>query len=573
MVESGLSIPFATRPPLTKTPRSFSHPKDPVRRAILQQEVDTLILKGAIYPVLYPGAGFYGNIFTVPKKNGKWRLVVDLSPLNVHVKQIPFKMETAASVRLAIRPGDWATSIDLSDAYFHITMSRSARRYLRFVWNGTVYEWLALPFGYSLAPLAFTKVTKEFAACIRREGIRLRVYLDDWLILHTTRAGCLTHTHRVVEVAVSLGFVINEAKSDLVPSQTFEYLGMLFRTASFTVQPTERRASDLLEFALSLCQRSHASVRQLSRLLGLMESVANLIPLGRVEKRPLQREVKNRASLPLDYDQSLVLGPWFTQAVSPWLNREWLTSGVPISPERPEQYLYSDASLHGWGAHLGALSVSGLWTAAEARMHINALELEAVSRGLAHFAHVLRGSSVVVCGDNTTALAYIRNQGGTFSDTLSIQAETLCRWVHRHDLTLSVQFVPGQMNLVADLLSRSSQVLPTEWTIAHHALHRVWARWGKSMVDLFANSFTHRLPLYCSPVQDPAAWRRDAFAFSWAGLDAYAFPPTALIPKVLVKFRQDRPTLTLITPFWPKATWFPEVVSLSHEAHLPLDLR
>ena len=62
--------------------------------------------------------GFYGRLFVVPKSTGGWRLVLDLSPLNVFLKKCPFRMDTLVSVRDAVRVGDWATSIDLSDAYF-----------------------------------------------------------------------------------------------------------------------------------------------------------------------------------------------------------------------------------------------------------------------------------------------------------------------------------------------------------------------------------------------------------------------------------------------------------------------
>jgi hypothetical protein len=66
--------------------------------------------------------------------------------------------------------------VDLTDAYFHLLIHRKDRRWLRFVWKGTVYQFRFLPFGLSLAPLIFTKVTRELALLARSEGIRLRVF-------------------------------------------------------------------------------------------------------------------------------------------------------------------------------------------------------------------------------------------------------------------------------------------------------------------------------------------------------------------------------------------------------------
>ena len=71
-----------------------------------------------------------------------------------------------------------------------------------------------------------------------------------------------------------------------------------------------------------------------------------------------------------------------------------------------------------------------------------------------------------------------------------------------------------------------------------------------------------RLPRYCSRVQDPAAWRIDAFSFQWKGFRGYAFPPISLIPRILRKIREDQARVVLIAPWWPRRNWFPELVGL-----------
>ena len=119
----------------------------------------------------------------MPKKSGQYRPVLDLSTLNGYIRQIHFQMETPDKIRLSINPGDWATSLDLRDAYFHLLMHPSCHKFLRFVWRDVVYQFVALPFGLSLAPFIFSKVVKEFVGIQRTQGHRVRDYLDDWLIL------------------------------------------------------------------------------------------------------------------------------------------------------------------------------------------------------------------------------------------------------------------------------------------------------------------------------------------------------------------------------------------------------
>ena len=197
--------------------------------------------KGAIEEVSPHSRAFYGRLFTVPKSSGGLRPVLDLSPLNKHLQVIHFRMETPRSVRDAIRPGDWATSLDLKDAYFHVPIHRSSRKFLRFVWNDRVFQFRALPFGLSLAPWVFTKITRELAILARSRGIRLRMYLDDWLTLAASSPLALAHTEELMDLTLSLGFLPNWEKSALTPSQQFVYLGMDFDTVTYTVRPAPAR--------------------------------------------------------------------------------------------------------------------------------------------------------------------------------------------------------------------------------------------------------------------------------------------------------------------------------------------
>jgi hypothetical protein len=101
-------------------------------------------------PVSSIDPGFYSRLLIVPKKTGGMRPVIDLSILHTCLVVLHFKMETNRSIRASILPGMWTTSLDLSDAYFHIPICHSYRRYLRFAWDNRVYQ-----FGLSTAPLVF----------------------------------------------------------------------------------------------------------------------------------------------------------------------------------------------------------------------------------------------------------------------------------------------------------------------------------------------------------------------------------------------------------------------------------
>ena len=143
------------------------------------------------------------------KMSGGLRPVINLKPLNLFIKKEKFKMETTRSIRKALSLGDWATSIDLKDAYFHIPVHPNFRKYLRIVVGGKVFQFKALPFRLSPAPREFCRVTGVLGTLFHKLTICLHVYLDDWLLRATSRAICLAHTQIALEKAHTLGFLVN----------------------------------------------------------------------------------------------------------------------------------------------------------------------------------------------------------------------------------------------------------------------------------------------------------------------------------------------------------------------------
>ena len=88
---------------------------------------------------------------------------------------------------------------------------------------------------------------------------------------------------------------------------------------------------------------------------------------------------------------------------------------------------------------------------------------------------------------------------------------------------------------------------------------------------LFATRFNNKLPQFVSPVPDPQAWAVDALSLSWDDLDPYAFPPAAILGKVVEKL-QDYPCnrIILIALGWPNVPWFWDLVAMSSQIPLCL---
>ena len=111
-----------------------------------------------------------------------------------------------------------------------------------------------------------------------------------------------------------MGFQINPAKCDLVPSQTFKYLEFgSTRAASWFVNPTTGSMLYYSYFSGVLGQETSSLIDPM-RLLGLMKSMA-LLPNARVYKRPLLRAVQTRFSNVTCYEAHTQWVPWFRLAM------------------------------------------------------------------------------------------------------------------------------------------------------------------------------------------------------------------------------------------------------------------
>ena len=229
ILREGYTLPFKMRPPLTRFPLITSGYANPARSRALLQALGALVEKLVVEKVVVrTSLSFYNRLFLVPKPGNKWHPILDLSQLNLFLQTNTFKMETPETIRVSLHKGEWVTSLDFSDAYFHIPIHPRSRKYLRFFLNSKAYQFTALPFRLATAPLEFTKVVKEVKLMAGARGIRIHQYLDDWLLRAPDPETCQQNTQTLLDLCRELGWVVNMKKSELVPQQIFNFVGYRF---------------------------------------------------------------------------------------------------------------------------------------------------------------------------------------------------------------------------------------------------------------------------------------------------------------------------------------------------------
>ena len=178
-----------------------------------------------------------------------------------------------------LRPNDFFTKFNLKDAYLTLPIWIHHKKFLRFIWRDTLWEFACLPFGLASAPCTFSKLLKPVVAQLRKMGIKLIIYLDDMLIMAASRDVAIEPTTITVNLFSSLGFVLIEGKCVLVPSRELEFVGCLENSVTMSLYLPRDKVKSMKRECQSMVNNPSVAIRTLSRPLGkLSTSIQAVFP-------------------------------------------------------------------------------------------------------------------------------------------------------------------------------------------------------------------------------------------------------------------------------------------------------
>ena len=498
----------------------------------MNQEIQKLLDKGAIQQVSGGTAeGYYSRIFLVPKKEGRYRPVINLRPLNNWIRCYHFKMEGIHVVKDLLLKRDYLTRIDLKDAYLTIPVHHHFHKFLRFRWQDQDFEFTCLPFGLTSAPRVFTKVMRIVIAYLRDRGIRCVIYLDDLLLMNRNREVLKEQTL----TALDTGSIRIFGELPQIPINTGTGSGISGIPHQFSPQ------------RITTPQVKVRSDRSRGRS-------------GPLHYRSLQA-LKHKALARSGYDGIIRLSQEAKEDLRWWTNNLSQWNGQMLSQSSPHCVIETDASMMGWGAFYQGEATGGCWSPEEQKLHINELELLAVFYALKSFLKKERGITVLVRSDNIAVMSHINKLGGTRSPPLIAQTKQIFAWCLQRQIRVFAQHLPGKANLTADYLSRYLRDR-TDWTLNVNVFRVINQHWGPLEVDLFATRFSTQLDQFYSWRADQKAMATDAFTQHWGAIRAFAHPPWCLISRVLMKTQMEKTTVVLITPLWKAQPWFPALPTM-----------
>lgn len=239
-----------------------------------------------------------------------------------------------------------------------------------------------------------------------------------------------------------------------------------------------------------------------------------------------------------------------------WWDSQILTVKNKIRSSCFDLEIFSDASTTGWGAICEGQEAKGFWDNRERAKHINFLEIKAAFLGLKCFASEKIDTQILLRIDNLTALAYINKMGGIKHKDLNQLTKEIWEWCRNRGIWIFAEYVASKNN-PADESSRISN-LDTEWELANFAFQNIIKKYGQPTIDLFATRINSKCSKFCSWERDPEAFAINSFTITWKNDFWYAFPPFALISRILKKIREEGSEGILVVPLWYSQPWYPE---------------
>ncbi|XP_011694551.1 PREDICTED: uncharacterized protein LOC105453949 [Wasmannia auropunctata] len=261
-------------------------------------------------------------------------------------------------------------------------VDESSSKYLRFIFQGQCFEFVCLPFGLNVAPHVFTKILKPVVNQLRKRGFTSVIYLDDMLLIGSSKQACAENVKASVSLLESLGFIINYKKSILEPRRRVEFLGIIYDSKKMTLKLPEEKKQKMLTLLEQFKIDKDISLRQWSSFIGSINACCPAVEYGRLYTKEFER-VRYLGLLRNNNDfEPKIRIPKSLKPDIDWWKKNIPKASSPIKFGNFKHEIFSDASTTGWGAFCEGKKARGFWTVEEQKWHINRLELKIILQPL-----------------------------------------------------------------------------------------------------------------------------------------------------------------------------------------------
>ena len=166
-------------------------------------------------------------------------------------------------------------------------LAAESKKMACFKWGGHVFENNILAFGLPAAPGQYQLLNSVGINFLRRNGIKITLYLDDRLLVVTPESEeqrqklleeevICKEVWVVAATLVAMGGFVNIEKSEFKPTQRIEFLGFILDTEKETVEIPEGRWQVLKKRMQEAQSKPTVELKLLERIRGTQASMVEV---------------------------------------------------------------------------------------------------------------------------------------------------------------------------------------------------------------------------------------------------------------------------------------------------------
>jgi hypothetical protein len=162
--------------------------------------------------------------------------------------------------------------------------------------------------------------------------------------------------------------------------------------------------------------------------------------------------------------------------------------------------------------------------------------------------------------DNTTALAYLRGEGGLRGRRLLWEAARMLLLFRSCRMRLLPAFFPSEGILREGVASRFRPV--PVWHLDSNVVSQMVSPWGTPQIDLFASRQSAQFRRFMSWRAADGPEAVDALSMVWVLSSGLPLPTHPLLLWVVGKLEVSKGVFLLVTPHWEAQMWFASLQAL-----------
>ena len=530
----------------------------------------------------------------------KPRLIWDARWLNLMCRHHPFSMDGVGKVAQCAWPGAHQVTIDHKAGYHHVALDKGSWQYFGFEWEGELYVFTVLAFGWCSAPFIYASLSEAVARYLRARDIPVLTWIDDFYLTNfrSTRTlrydeqlkAAQTTAYVALEVLYRAGYFISLKKCELIPTTSLVFLGIICDSDNRRFEVPEDKLAKLEAILVDAIASESITFQMLEKLAGKCTSLSVAVPVAALYTHHMYKSIavfqrrggrKPSMTIPVPKNSGLMF------ELKRWLEvREHFNGASWYRAEHKQLALTgaSDASSGGWGGLIRSpgqpiFKAGGDFPLHVAQQHINVQEGYALQQTLRLFSDSqpsqLAGSTLISKVDSKVLHDAFKK--GRSSNTLMHEIITDLFWLQvRRDFTLKLKWVSSEENAEADGISRpgsddfvrldermfgdlcawAGEQVTMDLMATPASVHKRWVDGRCTSEDLPFYSRYHTQG--CAGVDVltqnvrfmPGSTTEECFGF--------CFPPTSMVGVFLQHLEECRAKALVIVPD-RKQYWFPRI--------------